>query len=1038
MSAQPTLSIDPYTTRHVNVSSPSVVHRKESEQSITASEDYYSLSSSSNSIRTVSAAHQQSSLTIARYATPPSQYRTPLQSSTNLGRYPSREHAIAAATVAAPVEERKTPMRGFGKRRESLPAEDPPYGGSDVAIPEPSRTRDAAVKRKPVPSTVIEMPSPDQTPTQRDYSGRRGVISSNYEVPDSGYVAPNAARSSMARAIDRETDAPTPDVDDTPYIHFALDQLTRDEEVHRESRLYPGQGRPAAASSSERDPFISSKGQRDVPGAYPVRESSQRRSEQYSQRPQSDYPARYEAVSQQEESPPVQREVSIEPPPRDPRRPFSQPIHGDQPGNLAAGAGGLAAVAAAAGLPPPPSASQRQLQEMPSSVGLGAPDLFIHVDPSSGLHQPLTFLPGILRPLWLGLFCLFTLICTVLLIVAAGYSAGDTGLWYYGTIGDGRYFAAQYLPTLIGAVLLVWLWQVELALHRTLPFIAMASDDVNARQQATSLPLIPREFMWPVLVHWRIPQMKIPAAFFLVAWPVHIFILPLLASSFNVYFYGTPGRWRWIATQGVIWPAVALCVFLLVASIALLFWLRNRRSGLLWDPRSLADAIVLLERSNALDGILHHEPAKLGYWRTAARPNEVFHGYGVSNKNARRYSIEDGRIREKLSVVPPEQRYSDQSVDLEAGGRNNNGGRTSRDAMRPILPRHNRGNSGVPADESGFRTALPWFLRPVFALLWPVIAIVLLLAFLIVSYLSSTRLTVDGFLPRVGNSVDRAGFSATNFLYSFIPAFLANLCLLCWISIDLAYRRLQPLAALVDRDGQVAEKSILASYAADLPIAVTISSLINGHLRVAIFSFVTLIAATLPILAGGCFWALFYVPLQETRVSIHFAAFYALTVFTSLYAAAYILVWPSKDMRRLELPNGGNANTFAGIMALVKRSRLLDDLAFHSPRGKVELVTRLLSSNPGAPLGMSLQAPGQGGNAAQGNGDVAASRVSLADSIRGFGRARQHAQASEAAGAQQEKQTGRAANQVARFGLGRHDGRDGREFWGLDRVNRET
>lgn len=33
-----------------------------------------------------------------------------------------------------------------------------------------------------------------------------------------------------------ENDTPTPGVDDTPYIHFAIDQLTRDEELSRRSR----------------------------------------------------------------------------------------------------------------------------------------------------------------------------------------------------------------------------------------------------------------------------------------------------------------------------------------------------------------------------------------------------------------------------------------------------------------------------------------------------------------------------------------------------------------------------------------------------------------------------------------------------------------------------------------------------------------------------------------------------------------------------------------------------------------------------------
>ena len=68
-----------------------------------------------------------------------------------------------------------------------------------------------------------------------------------------------------------------------------------------------------------------------------------------------------------------------------------------------------------------------------------------------------------------------------------------------------------------------------------------------------------------------------------------------------------------------------------------------------WDPRSLADLIVLLERSNALavDPELGAETARVGLWRTSHRPNEVFHTYGLAGREVRKYSLEDGRITEK-------------------------------------------------------------------------------------------------------------------------------------------------------------------------------------------------------------------------------------------------------------------------------------------------------------------------------------------------------------------------------------------------------
>ncbi|TKA52778.1 hypothetical protein B0A55_12521, partial [Friedmanniomyces simplex] len=107
--------------RHTNVSSPSVITAKPSLQSVTASEDYYSLSNSGGSSSSTYSGDQpgaaaRSANTIHRYQTPPSRYRTPLQSRDYLPH-------TAAAGVAREEEEggdaaggqepefRKTPMR---------------------------------------------------------------------------------------------------------------------------------------------------------------------------------------------------------------------------------------------------------------------------------------------------------------------------------------------------------------------------------------------------------------------------------------------------------------------------------------------------------------------------------------------------------------------------------------------------------------------------------------------------------------------------------------------------------------------------------------------------------------------------------------------------------------------------------------------------------------------------------------------------------------------------------------------------------------
>jgi hypothetical protein len=340
-------------------------------------------------------------------------------------------------------------------------------------------------------------------------------------------------------------------------------------------------------------------------------------------------------------------------------------------------------------------------------------------------------------------------------------------------------------------------------------------------------------------------------------------------------------------------------------------------------------------------------------------------------------------------------------------------------------------------------SALPWFLRPFFALLWPIIALVLLLAFLIISYLPSTTVAT-GFDPRLPSFVSDQGYNSTNFLYSFLPTVLAMFCLLFWMSIDLAYRRLQPCISLTklttsagsdhpDTLGDSAERTLLPSYPADFPGLATLTAILNGHWRPALTSFITLTSTALPILAGGIFWAQFYPSTQSIRISAHMTAYYALSAFLAIHTLAYLAVYPPSTLRSANLPE--NINTFAGIRSLVAQSRLLDDLAFRAPSSKVDLVTRLLSS-----ANYSSRATGpkrshpdcdvpSGGEAGiEGAGN---SRVSLIDSLRGFGRARR----SRGSGSQSSDSEARGWQglQGRRFGFGRWIGRDGREFEGIDR-----
>lgn len=633
--------------------------------------------------------------------------------------------------------------------------------------------------------------------------------------------------------------------------------------------------------------------------------------------------------------------------------------------------------------------------------------------------MPLDFLPGILRPVSLIIFALVVLVVLALLLTTAIWSLVNKGIFKYGDFGDAKYFVFEYLPTLLGMIVLYWLIQIQVAAYRIAPFIAMASASPTSWEEGAKLPMYPKTFLLPHFGHFRARQGTM-GFFVLVCW-LQIWTIPLLATAFNVYFFGDPnnGNWRWTATAGLVWIVIGFYILLIVSVIMLMLWLRKQRNtGLRWDPRSLADMIVLLERSNALtsteDEEIRHDAPRLGYWRTSQGGTEVFHSYGVADKPARRYTLEGNRIVEKpalpLNEPEPKSRFSSQDNDIS---------REQRNSREKMLPKH---LSGDDMAVSGGK-AVPWYLRPSAALLWVIMAFVLLLAFLIVSYLPSTAIS-GGFDPLVPAPVNTWGYSATNFLYSFIPALLATICFLGLLDIDYAYRRLAPYSALLADEGELAETSLLLSYPADLPGIVTASALANGDFRVAVLSIASILGATLPILGGGVFWAQFNISTQAIIISAHMPAYYALTVFVAIYAVAIFVAFPwDRKTREIDpaLPRANRTTRWRDIVSLFRSSRLLDDVAFRNPSSKIDLVTRLLSAPPGTVAQRPLQRPPVLGS----QNEAAASKVSLADSVRGFGRAR------VAAGAGTE---GLGVGEVPRYGMGLFTVRDGREWVGVDRL----
>ncbi|KAF1841496.1 uncharacterized protein K460DRAFT_419553 [Cucurbitaria berberidis CBS 394.84] len=752
-------------------------------------------------------------------------------------------------------------------------------------------------------------------------------------------------RSQVRSDMDSASVATTPGQDTTPYIRFAIDQLTRDEEV-RGSRVYP-EDRPQVQDED-----------------YPV------------ERIVSDDGLGYMAQEQR-----TQQRMSQYLPPQPQRQPSAPTANTQLP------------VAAQ------PQYPHHQPQQPPSRV---EKDVFVA---STQPHAPLHFLPAILRPLWLGLFIFLCLTILAALIFCAIYSnrSNGNGLWDYNSFGDSRYFVFEYLPTMLGMLILLWLIQIQTALQRIVPFISMASKSFHRRSEAVFLQLHPMQFLLPNFEHFRAGQRRVGACY-IIFW-LFTWTIPLLASSFNVRYDLERGVWRWVAVQGVIWTVVVLYILLIIALVVLLIFLIQNQTGLRWDPRSLADVVSLLERSNIMADyngsetfekgdwhLVSNRADRIGYWSTTKRPTDVFYGIGEEGGDNRRFSLEAGRIREK----GPERTYPE-----------------------PAHGNEKPGDFSIRMDirSPGVRLRyLPWYLKDTSVVAWIVIASVLLVAFLAVSFVN--RAVRIGFLPQVFARTDASGFSASNFLYSFIPALIGNFLFLALLSLDYSLRTLQPYISLSSKGGATAETSLLVDYACRLPISATISAIENRHFQTAVLSLVSLVSMTIPVLAGGCFWTQYWNNEDTVRVSADLPGYYALCFFLALYTISLLALLPGR--RRGALPH--RSNTLAEMISWVYQSPILADRAFSRPQTKPELVARLMGSTylerTWTRSVVSLVRPSK--NNLRGD--------SPTDPALGEKKTRKEKR--------HEKHDSLTDPGKIRYGFGIHVGRDGLEHLGIDRVRR--
>ncbi|KAJ2902217.1 hypothetical protein MKZ38_000819 [Zalerion maritima] len=709
--------------------------------------------------------------------------------------------------------------------------------------------------------------------------------------------------------LTREAGVVTPGVDDTPYLQYALEAITKEPSDY------------APHNSGESHSF---------PTAHPT------------------YQRGAAAAPQARSHGKTGRSCVPQPPPQQQSRHVLPPTCGEKPAvgtsvlsptktdNTARGTvmhavpvapGGVEAVeppqprpaSPAATLTPDPRINEDELPERRA---------WTPFEPWHRPHVlPLDYKPLLLRlPVLLAGACL-ALVLAALVAFCAIYSLQNTGLVdYSGTIYGGQWFVFRILPQLLALLATVFAQAVAGTAYRIQPFRMLASDMDEVRQGALVRDLNLKTWLLPKIEgSWDI---NIPVV---LVWLAH-FAIPLSSSLFSVVLMTGEGAhvgggseenegeggeeeeeeeeegngvWRWAVVQGVAWTVVALYVLLVAAFVVLVVAWRRAETGLLWDPRSLADMISLFSRSNntatfdGLDGAasksmfayrLGASVDRLTWWhdRTQPRGGRWWYSLGLS-----------GNAAPVRSSFPRKTKYVSSNETL----------------------RDEKGGAGDVKD-----WYLPWYLRTNQLLGFVVLAALVLTAIFVVSFVRRTALA-NGFLPGLDAAPNGSAFSAANFLWSFFPSFLGLVFWLLWMGLENRIRVLTPWAELSRPGGADARRSLLVDYAAaPLPLVVTVKAVKNGHWKVAATSLLSAIFSFLPVVGGGLFMALTRQSDGSVRMYPNFPAYGVLLAILVLYFLG--LVSLLTDRQRMKLPHA--VDSLGEVFSFTVAEEFLSDSAFRT------------------------------------------------------------------------------------------------------------
>ncbi|KAM7191020.1 protein piccolo [Rhypophila sp. PSN 637] len=761
---------------------------------------------------------------------------------------------------------------------------------SDTEIYGPDRLAQPAVITQAYARPVIVQGPPQRMPDLPDSSLPR--------QPPAWEASFNAAMLSDFRdELAREAGTVTPGVDDTPYIQYAIEALTRDRDTG-----YSGD----ASTPSEIDVpttrfFVPGQGSSQYQNPQP----------QWQPTPSTLGPGGSAGI-------PMPVPV-----------PVPYPTH-PQPAVVSEGTGLLE--------PFRPDAAAVSADSLASTLLKGGhrpaqPNEWASVDRDATPANlpPLIFRPPVLRTGSLLFFANLSLLMVGALVCSAVYSELHRGLLPYVSIYGGQYFLFRILPAVLAAGILLYAQFIISTMFRILPFARLASDEPEEREGAIFNDLYIKSFLWPQLVGpWEV---WVPT---FVVWLMNITI-PLQSSLFTVIW--VDDGWNWATVQGVAWTLVALYLALFVSAVIIWrYWATMEVTGLMWDTRSLADVAAIISDTNTAEdyrgtqiagtregirfALRRQANLKLGYWTWRDGRPGFWYTLGTPSDNTSSAPVLDQLISKSGGGPQDKEKQGMLSSTTTRGGLFSD---DHHDMERSVSPQ-------------GRYRYLPWCLRNNQLLYILVTSFVLLLALLVVCFLPSTRVTTNGFIPGLPAAPQRGAFSAANFLWSFFPSLLGMIIFLLFQSLDLNLRVLQPWASL-SRDyprGARAEQSLLADYAACAPLQSTFHALKNGHFRVAAISLLGTLFVFIPAVAGGMFMAL-TTPDDIVRMFPNIPALAIVLALLVLYFFALVVLFPKRGQFRL--PHG--VTCLAEIISFLATEDLLNDLVFKQCRSREEMLSKM-------------------------------------------------------------------------------------------------